>query len=64
MSENVISEKTHSSGVTERVVEGKNGPTESVSAIPRHALRKKPTSELTNVVQVTGSLSEVFNTWV
>lgn len=66
MSENVVNEEIlgSSSGVTERVVEGTKTATEKVERNSGSSTRLAQEAEyrLGNVVQVTGALSEVFNT--
>ncbi len=66
MSENVVSEEISgsSSGVTERVVEGTKTATENVERNSGSTTRLAQEAEyrIGNVVQVTGALSEVFNT--
>ena len=66
MSENVVSEEISgsSSGVTERVVEGTKTATENVERNSGSSTRLAQEAEyrIGNVVQVTGALSEVFNT--
>lgn len=66
MSENVVSEEMSgsASGVTERTVEGAKTATETVERSSGSSTRVSQEAQyrLGNVVQVTGALSEVFNT--